>query len=148
MKALQKSQITSAPILAFPDFTRPFILTTDASAIAIGAVLSQIQHDDREHPISFYSKILNATERKWDACEQELYAIVTAVKHYKSFLMKNQFEVRTDNATCAYVIKKPDLSPKLSRWAIQLADYDFTVTHKPGQTNTIADALSRCSKQS
>ena len=57
--------------------------------------------------------------------------------------MKNQFEVRTDNATCAYVIKKPDLSPKLSRWAIQLADYDFTVTHKPGQTNTIADALSR-----
>ena len=48
-----RSQITSAPILAFPDFTRPFILTTDASAIAIGAVLSQIQQDDREHPISF-----------------------------------------------------------------------------------------------
>ena len=138
-----RGQITSAPILVFPDFTRQFILTTDASAIAIGAVLSQIQQDDREHPISFYSKTLNATERKWDACEQELYAIVTAVKHYKSFLMNNQFEVRTDNAACTYVLKKPDLSPKLSRWAIQLADYDFTVIHKSGRTNTVADALSR-----
>ena len=138
-----RSQITSAPILAFPDFSRPFILSTDASAIAIGAVLSQIQQDDREHPISFYSKTLNTTERKWDACEQELYAIVTAVKHYKSFLMNNQFEVRTDNAACTYVLKKPDLSPKLSRWAIQLADYDFTIIHKSGRTNTVADALSR-----
>ena len=138
-----KTHITTAPVLAFPDFSETFILTTDASATAIGAVLSQKQADGKEHPISYYSKVMDATQRKWDSCEQELYAIVTAVKHYRCYLMNVHFKIFTDNAACTYILKKPELSPKLSRWAIQLAEYDFDVQHKEGRTNRVADALSR-----
>lgn len=116
-----KTQITSAPILAYPDFSQTFTLTTDASAIAIGAVLSQ-RSDGREHPVSFFSKSLNKSEKKWDSCEQELYAIVTSVKHFRSYLLNVPFKIFTDNAACTYVLKKPELSPRLARWAIQLSD--------------------------
>ena len=138
-----KEQITSAPILAFPDFEKTFTLTTDASATAIGAVLSQKQEDGRDHPVSFYSKTLDATQRKWDSCEQELFAIVEAVKHFRCYLMNVRFKIFTDNAACTYILKKPELSPRLARWAIQLAEYDFEVQHKEGQANKVADALSR-----
>jgi len=137
-----RTRITTAPILVFPDITSPFILTTDASATAIGAVLSQIR-DNREHPISFYSRTLTVAEKKWDACQQELFAIVCAVKHYRQYLMNVKFKLITDNAACTYILKKPDLSPRLARWAIQLADYDYEVVHQAGKQNVVADALSR-----
>ena len=125
-----KERITSAPILAFPDIEKTFTLTTDASATATGAVLSQRQDDGKEHPVSFYSKTLDTTQRKWDSCEQELFAIVAAVKHFRCYLMNVRFKIFTDNAACTYILKKPELSPRLARWAIQLAEYDFEVQHK------------------
>ena len=138
-----KERVTSAPILHFPDMSRQFILTTDASAIAVGGVLSQMGDDGKDHPISFFSKALTKAERKWDSCEQELFAILSAVKHYRHYLMNTKFRVRTDNKACTYVLKKAELSPRLARWAIQLADYDYDVEHTPGKHNCVADALSR-----
>ena len=138
-----KSHITSSPILAFPDLEKQFILTTDASCIAVGGVLSQIGDDGRDHPIAFFSKALNKCERKWDACEQELFAILSGVKHFRHYLMNTKFRVRTDNKACTYILKKSELSPRLARWAIQLADYDYDVEHTPGRHNNVADTLSR-----
>ena len=138
-----KERITSAPILSFPDFSRPFVLTTDASATAVGAVLSQVGEDGKSHPVSFYSRALKAPERKWDACEQELFAILCAVKHYRAFLMNTHFKVQTDNVACTYIVKKSDFTPRLARWAVQLADYSFDIEHKAGKENLVADALSR-----
>jgi len=57
--------------------------------------------------------------------------------------MNVKFKLITDNAACTYIIKKPDLSPRLARWAIQLADYDFEIIHQAGKQNVVADALSR-----
>ena len=138
-----KKAITSAPILKFPDFSKEFTLTTDASSTAIGAVLSQVGDDGREHPVSFYSRMLTAGESKWSSCEQELFAILSAVKHYRMYLMNNPFKILTDNVACTYIVKKADLSPRLARWAVQLADYKFDIEHKPGKSNVVADALSR-----
>ena len=138
-----KDRITSAPILIFPNFNKQFVLTTDASSIAIGAVLSQEGEDGKLHPVSFYSKALSVAEQKWDACEQELFAILCAVKHYRAFLMNTHFLVLTDNVACTYIVKKSDLSPRLARWAVQLADYSFDIQHKAGKENVVADALSR-----
>lgn len=138
-----KQKICSAPILAFPNFKQQFVLTTDASAIALGAVLSQEGEDGKMHPVSFYSKALSPAEQKWDACELELYAILCAVKHYKAFLVNAHFKVLTDNVACTYIVQKSDLSPKLARWAVQLADYSFEIEHKAGKENVVADALSR-----
>jgi len=138
-----KSRISSAPILKFPDFSKQFILTTDASSIALGGVLSQNCEDGREHPVSFFSKSLTSAEHKWNACELELYAILFAVKHYKHYLLNTHFRVRTDNIACTYILKKAELSPRLARWAIQLSEYDFEIEHTPGKHNNVADALSR-----
>ena len=138
-----KAHITSAPILCFPDLSRQFILTTDASSIAVGGVLSQIRDDGKDHPIAFFSKALNKAERKWDACEQELYAILSSVKHFRHYLLNTKFKIRTDNKACTYILKKAELSPRLARWAVQLADYDYEIEHTPGKHNSVADALSR-----
>ena len=137
-----RTQITSAPILAFPDFSQPFILTTDASTTSLGAVLSQMQNG-KKHPISYYSRTLNSSESKWESFERELYAIVCAVKHYKGILLNHKFEIRTDNSACTHVLTTADLKPKIARWAVQLGEYDYNVTHKPGRQNLVADALSR-----
>ena len=138
-----KSHITSAPVLVFPDFSRQFILTTDASAIAVGGVLSQIREDGKDHPIAFFSKALNKAERKWDSCEQELFAILSGVRHFRHYLLNTKFLIRTDNKACTYVLRKSELSPRLARWAVQLADYDYEIIHTPGRHNHVADALSR-----
>ena len=141
-----KTAITTSPVLKFPDFSKEFILTTDASSTAIGAVLSQISDDGKEHPVSFYSKMLSKGEAKWSACEQELFAILCAIKHYRMYLMNNPFKVLTDNVACTYIVKKAELSPRLARWAVQLADYKFDIAHKPGKANVVADALSRAAE--
>lgn len=138
-----KARVTSAPILCFPDFTKQFILTTDASSIAVGGVLSQIRDDGKDHPIAFFSKALSKAEKKWDSCEQELYAIVCGVRHFRHYLLNTYFKIRTDNKACTYVLRKSELSPRLARWAIQLADYNYEIEHTPGRHNNVADALSR-----
>ena len=142
--AMEKLQsiITSAPVLIFPDFSALFILTTDASGIAIGAVLSQ-EREKKLHPIAFYSKTLNKTQQRWEPCEQELYAIVCSVKRFRGYLMNCQFHIQTDNMGCLYLLKTANLSGRLARWAVQLSDYDFTISHTPGKSNVVADALSR-----
>lgn len=109
-------RIVQAPILRFPilDGTVPFILTTDASSIAIAAAPSQVQND-QEHPIAFFSRSLNDTENKWGSTEIELAAIVAGVNHFRMFLLGQQFTIYTDNSACLEILKKPKLSPKLQR---------------------------------
>ena len=134
--------ITTAPILKFPCFTEAFTLTTDASAVAIAGVLSQIQ-DGADHPISFYSRLLNKAEEKYSAVEQELMAIVMSIRFFAKFLYNSEFRVFTDNISCVYLMKKPNAAPRLARWAVSVQDFSFTVAHKPGKNNVVADALSR-----
>ena len=143
-EALEKLKIalTTAPVLVFPDFSVEFILTTDASGFAIGAVLSQ-KRESKDHPVAFYSKTLTEDERKWHSYHQELYAIVCSVKRFRGYLLNRHFLVQTDNVSSTYILKDAKLTGKLARWAILLAEYDFTVTHTPGRHNHVADALSR-----
>jgi hypothetical protein len=135
--------LTTAPILAFPDFSAPFRLATDASAIAVAGVLSQLQKDGTEHPISYFSKALNKAESRYPAVEQELMAIVLSIKHFAKFLYGHQFTVFTDNVSCVAILKKPNLSPRLARWALAVQEHQFDVQYKAGRLNVVADALSR-----
>ena len=138
-----KDIITHAPVLAFPNFKEEFLLTTDAAAVSLGGVLEQRQEDWKIHPISYFSRTLNAAERKWDACQLELLAIVQAVKFFRPYLLNVPFKIFTDNVACTYILNKTDLTPKLARWAVQLSEYQFEVHHKKGRLNRVTDALSR-----
>lgn len=116
---------------------------TDASAIAAGAILSQFGDDKKDHPIAFYSRTLSGAERKWSPCELELFAIVAGIQHFKHYLLNTRFRIRADNTGCIAILKKPDMSPRLGRWAMQVQDYDFELEHTSGKKNVVADALFR-----
>jgi len=92
-----KSKLSNIPVLAFPDFKVPFILTTDAATVWLGAVLSQMQ-EGIERPISFASRQLNKAERAYSASELETLAVIWATKYFRCYLYGKKFLVRTDHA--------------------------------------------------
>ena len=77
-----KTALISAPILSYPNFNEPFIIYTDASQIGLGAVLSQVKEDGKEHVIAYASKSLNGAEKNYSVTKQECLAVVWAIRHF------------------------------------------------------------------
>lgn len=134
-----KEILTSPKILQFPNFEKDFILRTDASGFAIGAVLSN--NDDR--PIAYASKTLNKAEKNYSTIEKELLAIVWAVKHYRPYLFGRHFKILTDHRPLVYLFSLKEPSSRLTKFRLLLEEYNFTVEYTPGKGNATADALSR-----
>ena len=131
--------------MAFSDFSKPFILETDASQEGLGAILSQKQPDGTQRVVAYASRCLRPTERNetnYSSFKLEMLALKWAVtEKFRSYLLGSQFEVLTDNNPLAH-FKTSHLGALEQRWAAQLAQFDFTVRYKPGRNNR-ADALSR-----
>ena len=128
-------------MLAFPDFKVPFILTTDASTVGLGAVLSQVQKGI-ERPVSFASRQLNKAERAYSASELETLAVVWATKYYRCYLFGKRFLVRKDDAALKFLRNLAENS-RLIRWSLRLSEFDFEIEHVPGSKIKHVDALSR-----
>jgi RNase H-like domain found in reverse transcriptase/Integrase zinc binding domain/Chromo (CHRromatin Organisation MOdifier) domain len=137
-----KRMITSAPVLRSPDQSKPFVVTTDASGFAIGAELSQ-EFEGKLQPIAFMSKKLSPAERNYPVHEQELLAVIQAIREWKCYLDGRKFKVNTDHKSLIYLQKQPHLSSRQTRWVEFLAQFDFEMQYKSGKLNTVADALSR-----
>ena len=138
-----KAALSERTQLTLPDFTKPFILACDASAISIGAVLSQKGDDDKEYPIAFASKVLSKTERNWSVTEREAYAIVWAVNYFRSFLLGQKFKLYSDHRPLVWMRQLVNPSPKIARWILQLEEYDFEIIYKQGKSHGNADGMSR-----
>jgi len=137
-----KKKLITAPVLKYPDFNSEFILTTDASDFAIGAILSQgIVGQDR--PIAYASRILSKAEQNYNTTEKELLAIVWAVKHFRPYLYGTKFKIVTDHKPLIWLFNITDPGSRLIRWRLKLEEYDYKILHKAGKSNTNADALSR-----
>eukprot|EP00884_Botryococcus_braunii_P007052 jgi/Botrbrau1/16348/Bobra.178_1s0001.1 len=140
-----KSCLTKEPLLRLPNFRKPFILTTDWSKVAIGAVLSQIDEaTEFDHPVAFASRLLNSAERNYAPTEGECLALVWAIEKFRHFLDGRHFIVYTDHAALQWLNTERHANSKLERWALRLQEYTFTVIHKKGEENLVADCLSRC----
>jgi len=137
-----KSKLSSTPMLVFPDYTVQFILTTDASTIGLGAVLSQVQ-EGIERPISFASRQLNKAERAYSASELETLAVVWATKYFRCYLYGKKFLVRTDHSARKFLRNFADSNCRLMRWSLRLSEFDFEIGHVPGSKIKHVDALSR-----
>lgn len=135
-----KSLLIMDPILAYPDFEKEFILTTDASDFAIGAVLSQGQIG-KDRPIAYASRTLSKAEENYCTTEKELLAIIWAVKHFRPYLYGRRFKLITDHQPLIYSMTSAN--QKIIRWKIDLSEFDFETIYKPGRENVVADALSR-----
>ena len=144
-----KAACLQAPILAFPDFGKPFLLETDASSKGLGAVLSQKQSDGRYHPIAYASHIMTETEQRYHSNKQEFLALKWAVtEQFHEYLSpygknRNEFVVRTDNNPLTYIFSLANLDAAGQRWVAQLASYNFALEYQKGKDNTVADFLSR-----
>lgn len=137
-----KQVLINAPILQYPDFDKPFILTTDASDVAIGAVLSQGKLGT-DKPVAYASRTLSDTEQRYSTIEKELLGIVWAIKYFRPYLYGKRFTIFTDHRPLTWLMSLKDPNSKLTRWRLRLAEYDFDVQYKKGKINTNADALSR-----
>lgn len=137
-----KSRLVSAPVLASPDFTKPFIIQCDASDTGVGAILYQ-ECDGIEHPVAYASKTLTSCQRKYTVTEKELLAVIFGIEKFRSYIEGTKFTVETDHASLIYLRNLSNPSGRLTRWAVKLAQYDFVIKHRKGSLNVVADALSR-----
>jgi hypothetical protein len=137
-----RNALIEAVSLALPDFSRPFVLFADASSVALGAVLTQVDPDtDAFHPIAFASKKLTSAERAWSTSERELYAIVWGCEHFSYYLMGTRPYVYTDHKALVWL--KDSFAPKLCRWALCLMPFSPRIFHVSGASNALADWMSR-----
>ena len=138
-----------APIIAFSDFNKPFLLETDASRKGLGAVLSQKQADGWYHPITYASHVMNETKQRYHSNKQEFltlkWAVTEQFHEYLSLYRKNrnEFVVHTDNNLLTYIFSSANLDAAGQRWVARLASYNFSLEYQKGKDNTVADFLSR-----
>lgn len=137
-----KEILTKEPILQHPDFSQPFLITTDASNSAIGAVLSQGRVGS-DLPIAYISRTLNQAEVNYNTTEKELLAIVWAVKQFRHYVFGHKFFIVTDHRPLTWLFSVSDPGARLIRWRLKLEEHDYEIVYKPGTLNTNADALSR-----
>ena len=144
-----KDKCVQAPVLAFPDFKKPFLLETDASGKGLGAILLQKQDNGCYHPIVFASWALTETEQRYHSNKQEFWALKWAgTEQFHEYLSpygknRNGFVVHTDNNPLTYIFSSNHLDAAGHRWVANLADYNFSLEYQRGKHNTVADFLSQ-----
>lgn len=139
-----KNCLLHPTILQYPDFSKAFILTTDASKEACGAILSQ-KFGDNDLPIAYASKSFTKGEINKSTIEKELAAIHWAIKYFRPYLYGQKFIVRSDHKALIYLFSLKDPSSKLTRMRLDIEEYDFVIEYIKGKDNVGADALSRIS---
>ncbi|CAB3257647.1 unnamed protein product [Arctia plantaginis] len=135
-------KLTTSPVLAYPDFTQPFILTCDASNYAVSAILSQGQIG-KDRPIAYASRTLNKAECNYSITEKECLAIVFGTKAFRPYLYGHRFTIVTDHKPLQWLFNCKDPGSRLIRWRLKLEEFDYNIVHKRGKINSNADALSR-----
>ena len=141
-----KGKLVTAPVLAFPNFDKSFVLETDASIKGLGAVLSQQQEDGQLHPVAFASRALSQQEKNYSVTDLETLAVVWAVSHFHAYLYGHDVEVRTDHSAVKAVLSAPSPNGKHARWWSKVYSSGVravTIIHRAGKENLNADALSR-----
>lgn len=139
-----KNAILNPPILALPDPNAELQITTDASALGIGAVLEQKYPNGDVKPLYFYSKKLNPSQAKYSATVLEFFAIYTALTFFRTFLIGRKFNVYTDHKPLEGFLSNKNPSSKILRWKLALEEFNYKIVYIKGKLNAVADHLSRC----
>lgn len=138
-----KAALETKPMLACPLKDQQFELHTDASQRGVGAVLCQRTEDDQERPVAYYSRKLLPRETRYSTVEKECLAIVNSIKHFSIYLLGQHFTIITDHGALRFLQTMRNGNGRLTRWAMALQPYHFTILHRPGADHGNADGLSR-----
>ena len=140
-----KHALMKAPVLVLPESTRPFVMHTDASNHALGAVLQQDQGKGLQ-PIGFWSKTLSESQVRYPVHDLEMLAIVEACDHWRHLIRGQPVTARSDHHSLQHFFTQRSLSKRQVRWMESLTDFDLTIEYVKGKNNVVADALSRKDK--
>ena len=138
-----KSLLMSPPVLAHPNFSKPFIVSTDASGFGLGAVLKQIGEDNKCHVIAYASRNMNQAEMNYSATERECLAVIFAVNKFRPYVFGTKFSIVTDHCALCWLMKVRNPNGRLVRWSLTLQDYEFDVEYESGRKHLDADLFSR-----
>ena len=138
-----KKALIAAPVLAFAQFDKPFILAVDSSDESIGYVLSQLDSDGKEHPVAYGGRALRNEELRWHISDKEGLALVEAVRQFRQYLASAPFTVYTDNVSVKWIQQIKNCQGRLGRWALLLQGYNMEIIQKSSRNNANADGLSR-----
>ena len=142
-----KGLLTQAPVLRLPDQRLPYSVFTDASNVAIGAVLAQKHSDGVHHPIAYYSRKLKDAEVNYAVHDKELLAVKDALLEWKHYLLGEiGTQVYTDHRPLVHLHSQKDLNPCQIRWLEKVAPFDVSIVYIAGRHNVLADLLSRPSQ--
>ena len=142
-----KDILAKKVILAFPDFKKPFYLTTDASNVAIGGVLQQKDEQGHLRPLTFFSRKLNTSEKNYSTIEREALAIVYGLKINRPLCLGFPIKIHTDHRPLTWLLTTSNANGRIARWQLLVAEFDIEVNYIPGKENKVADYLSRLKLQ-
>lgn len=138
-----RNALTSAPVLSIYNPKRDTELHTDASSQGFGAVLLQKQEDGKWHPVSYFSRRTTTAESQYNSFELETLAVIYALRRFRVYLEGISFRIVTDCSSLMQTLSKKSLNPRIARWALELENYDYVISHRNGSAMGHVDALSR-----
>ena len=141
LKAILKSE----PVLAAPDFQKPFKLAVDASDVGAGGVLLQEDESGVDHPVCYFSKKFSKCQKNYSTIEKECLALILSIQHFEVYISSSSslVTVYTDHNPLTFLRKMKNKNQRLLRWTLLLQEYNLDVRHIKGRENVVADALSR-----
>ena len=140
-----KRRFSTEPVLMMFDPTREIMIETDASDLALGAVLNQPDDQGKLHPVAFHSRKFSGPELNYEIHDKELLAIVETFKQWRVYLegSKHTIKVYTDHKNLVYFTTTKVLNRRQVRWSEELSSFNFEIHYRKGSENAKADALSR-----
>jgi len=137
-----KQALMDATSLEFPVTYLPCILDTNASEVAIGAVLSQ-KVDGEECPIIFFSRVMNPAQKPYCTTRRELFAVISALQHFRHYLIGNKVILRTDHYSLNWLKTFKIPEGIMACWIETLAEFDIEIEHRPVLVHSNVDGVSR-----
>ena len=135
-----KAMLQHAPILSASNFTRPFKLAVDASDVAAGAVLLQEDQAGIEHPVCYFSRKFNASQKNYSTFEKECLALILSSQHFSVYVSSTDapLTVYSDHNPLVFLHKLKNKNQRLLRWSLILSEYNMKILHVKGCDNLIA----------
>ena len=139
-----RAAMANAPILQSPDFNKSWLVLTDCSAYQMGAVLCQLGDDGIEHPVCYSSATLTDTQRAYGISDRECLAAVHAYQLWRHFLYLAPSVLLIDHSALTTLLTKKEFTnQRLARYAVDMSEFDVTITYRPGAIHHGPDAMSR-----
>lgn len=139
-----KHALSSHPVLQQPNFRQPFTIQCDASDLGMGGVLLQLDDQQQQHAVGYFSRRFDQAQSSWPTHDKELFAVLSCLQHWRHLVENGHTTiVETDHNPLQHFMSQLNLNKRQRRWLDAFAEFDFRIVYKRGSENVVADQLSR-----